>query len=605
MTHSPISGRTLCGLALPALLLALPMAATAATPATVVVGGKAVPFVVSPYIGNDGMVYAPVEAVRVLGASFTLSNRGLTATVTGTNGRQITVPALMTQGHSCIALQRVAPTLGASANYEAGTQTLTLRARLEMVRQDGQALSIYTSYPIYYQVQTIDKPNRAYVDLYGLDLASAPAIVPVVDQGGPSSDITRIRSGQINFNTVRIAIDLRRPITFKVVSGLQSSRIRVALGPGSGGTAVAARPTAPYPVTPAPVFQPTPPPATSAVRITGVSVRPLNSDVTQVAITATGLAKFRWETLNGPDRLAFDLVGAGVDAAVRPNIPGDGTTVKAVRSGIMRSGVAQFGRVVLDLARMTGFKVSSETGADGTVTYLINLLTNTTRTPGPGPVADGGYVPPFDPAAGQVVTPPKAPTGSGLNGLTVVVDPGHGGRDSGALGADGSNEKNIALAIGRKLRDVLTQKGARVYMTRADDTFVGVMGRPAVANAHQADYFISVHCDSSGGQNSRNGTTVYFHGQNQTTRRMALDIVQRIAERSGIPNNGVKSDTIRFVTGFGVLRGSTMPAVLVECGYMNSDSDLAKLKNDGTQQVIAEQIAAGLRDFSADRSARR
>lgn len=597
MPHPQFWRRAQRGLALSSIVLALTAAAAASTPATVVVGGKIVPFGVHPFIGGDGLVYAPVEAVRLLGANFTLSNGGLTAAITGANGKQVAVSALLTQGHSCIALQRVAPTLGASADWQANTQTLTLRARLEMVRQDGQSLAIYTSYPIYYKVETIDKPDRAYVDLYGLDLASAPATVPVIDQGGPSSDITRIRSGQIDFNTVRIAIDLRRPITFKIVSGMQTNRIRVALEMGRRtGTEVVSRSPVIPPLPTLPVVQPTPVHIAEPVRITGVTVRPLNSDVTQVAITATGLAKVRYEALNDPDRLAIDLVGAEVDSAVNPTIPGDGTTVKAIRSGIMRSGVAQFGRVVLDLARMTGFKVSSETAPNGTVTYLVNLLTNTVRNP----VPETGPIPPYDPG--------PQPTGNGLNGMTIVVDPGHGGKDSGALGADGSTEKSIALAIGRKLRDVLTEKGARVFMTRSDDTFIDVMGRPGIATERHANYFISVHCDSSGGQNSRSGTTVYFHGQNQECRRMATDIVQRIVERSGIPSNGVKSDTIRFVTGFGVLRGSEahgIPAVLVECGYMNSDADLAKLKNEGTQQVIADQIAAGLRDFTADRSARR
>ena len=153
------------------------------------------------------------------------------------------------------------------------------------------------------------------------------------------------------------------------------------------------------------------------------------------------------------------------------------------------------------------------------------------------------------------------------------------------------------------MRDVLTQNGATVLMTRNDDTLPSVMARPQFANDHHADYFVSIHCDSSGGQNSHAGTTVYFHAQNGLCRLMAADIGRRVSENSGIPYNGVKSDTIRFATGFGVLRGSEMPAVLVETGYMNNDSDLAKLRDDATQQKIAEGIVAGLRDFIADQVA--
>ena len=81
---------------------------------------------------------------------------------------------------------------------------------------------------------------------------------------------------------------------------------------------------------------------------------------------------------------------------------------------------------------------------------------------------------------------------------------------------------------------------------------------------------------------------------------MAADIGRRVSETSGISYNGIKSDTIRFRTGFAVLRGSYMPAVLVETGYMNNDHDLAKLRDDGAQQRIAVGITAGLRDFIAD-----
>lgn len=612
MMYSQLWGRAQRGFALIPLLLTLilPAAHAANPPASLVVGGKTIPFMVSPFLGSDGQVYAPAEAVRLMGANFVSSNGGLTVAVTGANGRQVTVPALLVAGHSCISLQKVGPTLGASLDWQPATRTLTVRARLEMVRQDGNALSIYTSYPIAYQVQTIDNPDRAYVDLFGLDLATAPAAVPVLDGGG---EITQIRSGQINFNTVRIAVDLRHAVAFRVNSREQTSRIRVSLEPGGphAGSEVASNPPGnnsprndlpPLPVNPSAIrptapSNPVVPPAPGGVHITSVSVRPLNDSVTQVAVTATGAAKFRTETLDDPSRLAFDLVGAAVDAGVNPSLPGDGGTIKAVRSGVMRSGVAQFGRVVVDLARRVGFSINSQPSADGTVTYLINLLTNK---------ASGGDTPSLPPAPiGPTYRIP--PPGNGLNGLTVVVDPGHGAQDSGALGADGTCEKNLALAIGRKLRDTLRQYGANVLMTREDDTFLPVMGRPRYANSHGADYFISVHCDDSGGRhNSHTGTTVYFHAQNAVCRRMALDIVQRIGEVSGIPANGVKSDTIRFpASGFGVLRGSQMPAVLVECGYMDNDADLAKLKSDSTQQHIADGIVAGLRDFISDRAAHR
>jgi N-acetylmuramoyl-L-alanine amidase len=210
-------------------------------------------------------------------------------------------------------------------------------------------------------------------------------------------------------------------------------------------------------------------------------------------------------------------------------------------------------------------------------------------------------VPPVSPVEPYT---PSVPTNASLAGKIVVIDPGHGGRDTG--GAAGLHpdfyEKNITLAIGLRLRDVLTQNGATVIMTRTDDSFPALESRPALANARHADYFISIHADDSAiGRNTLAGTTVYFHGHNSVCRLMASDIGRRVSETSGISYNGVKTDFIRFPNfGFAVLRGSDMPAVLVETGYMNNDHDLAKLRDDGAQQRIAVGITAGLRDFIAD-----
>ncbi len=272
----------------------------------------------------------------------------------------------------------------------------------------------------------------------------------------------------------------------------------------------------------------------------------------------------------------------------------DNPIIKSIRVGKLLTPKTAFGRIVLDLTQMVGFSVDTRLTDSGT-TYLINVITGGSSRPdsGPGPRSPNPIGLPPSPV---VLVP-------GLVGKVVVVDPGHGGRDTGARDEFRTGqvfEKDITLAIGCRLRDVLQQEGATVLMTRDDDTLPAVMARPQFANDHHADYFVSIHCDSSGGQNSHAGTTVYFHGQNGLCRLMASDIGRRVSERSGISYNGVKSDTVRFATGFGVLRGSMMPAVLVETGYMNNDGDLAKLRDDATQQIIAEQVAAGLRDFITD-----
>ena len=185
------------------------------------------------------------------------------------------------------------------------------------------------------------------------------------------------------------------------------------------------------------------------------------------------------------------------------------------------------------------------------------------------------------------------------------MDPGHGYQDSGAVGF-GVREKDLTLAIGLSCGDVLQQNRATVYMTRDTDSFLPVMARPQFAVAHNADLFVIVHCDSSGPDNSHSGTTVYFHAQNPICRRMAADISRARRRRFRHPAG---RHQVRHHPGsrpgFGVLRGSPMPAVLVECGYVNNLGDLHKLQDSDTQQRIAEGVVAGLRDFLSGRTASR
>lgn len=567
-----------------ALFLPALSAHAAPTPATILIGGHVVPFQVKPFVGPDGEVLAPVDAVRLMGATFRPNSNG-TVTITAASGQEIRVPYTLTGQRFCVPFQKIALALGGMTDWQPTTATLTVRAKLQMVRQNFGQLSIYTSYPVYYSVRRIGSPERLYVDLYGLALGTAPASVPV--SGG---DIAQIRSGQINDQTVRITVDLKGAKAFQVLSGIEASEVKVAVGAAANPSALPLLPSAP----PRLVAAATPhlPVNPHAVTITSVDYKVISPALTQILVNTNGPAKYRTETLNGPDRLAFDLAGAVLDHGVKTTQAVDNPVIKDIRVGRLLTAQTRFGRVVLDLSRMVGFTVDSHP-TDSGMTYLISVITSDPSVP-------AAIVAPVAPVGPYL---PSVPTSVSLAGKIIVIDPGHGGRDTGASAGLQPDfyEKNITLAIARRVQNVLTRNGAIVLMTRSDDSFPVLESRAPFANAHHADYFISIHADSSAiGRNTLAGTTVYFHAQNSVCRLMASDIGRRIAETSGISYNGVKSDTIRFRTGFAVLRGSEMPAVLVETGYMNNDRDLATLRDDAGQQRIADGVTAGLRDFIAD-----
>jgi N-acetylmuramoyl-L-alanine amidase len=465
-------------------------------------------------------------------------------------------------------------------------------------------LSIITSYPVYYKVNKLDKSGardperRIYVDLYGVDLAASPAAIPSNEPG-----IAYIRTGRVGDGNVRVVVDLRRRLAFRVNSPVDTDQVHVAmegLGEGSNPVRVATRPNRPIVRHPEPQPQPEPQPArrpvveplpvrppdpvtpastedahaqttSTGLRITNVSCRVVSPEVTEVSVKASSAAKYRWITLDAPYRLAFDLAGAGLDPGLPVTQPVGSEVVKGIRAGVINPGKQEFGRVVIDLSQAVDFSVTTQQADDGTI-YTISL-----QRPSPVSVASAS---------------------DALKGKVIMVDPGHGADDTGALDrVTGYREKDFNLAIAKKVRDALARNGATVYMTREDDIKPSLAARPKMAIAVGADFFVSVHCDESGAQNAHSGTTVYYHAQNATCRRLALDIVHRVAAESGLPANGVKSDTIRFRTGFAVLRGSPMPAVLVECGYMNNSADVAKLRTDEVQQHIADGVAQGLIDF--------
>ena len=174
-------------------------------------------------------------------------------------------------------------------------------------------------------------------------------------------------------------------------------------------------------------------------------------------------------------------------------------------------------------------------------------------------------------------------TGSGL----VVIDPGHGGRDPGAISYLGHHEKDIVLQIARRLEAILQRRGIQVIMTRRGDTFVELEERAAIANRAGADLFVSIHADS---HNDRvhQGFTVYIANSASETSRRAGRSIENTMSRIGIPSKGLRTADYR------VLVRTNCPAVLVETGYLSNPNEAAMLLDGGYQERIAAAIADGI-----------
>lgn len=194
---------------------------------------------------------------------------------------------------------------------------------------------------------------------------------------------------------------------------------------------------------------------------------------------------------------------------------------------------------------------------------------------------------------------PRNATGA-LADKLIVVDPGHGGKATGASG-HGDNgvvyEKNITLAIAMKLRTALEACGARVVMTRDNDIDVGLYDRTRMANSIGADLFISIHNDSSPRAGSASGTSTYYHMNDPSSRALAICVQDAVHAVTGLPSRGALSDGILYTSGLAVLRTTNMPAVLCEVAYINNARDRNKLVDPDFQQRVAQAMCNGLRAY--------
>jgi N-acetylmuramoyl-L-alanine amidase len=547
---------------------------------------------------------APVNFVRLLGGNYSINAKGILI-ITTAAGKSFAQSFVNTQDRVMVPLLTTSKQMGALADWSPSTLTVTLKAKLEMARVLGDTLLIATSYPVYYKAQSLDSPSRLLVDVYGADLDSPPATIPA-----NSSLVTHIRTGQLDPETVRLVLDIARPIHFQVASSLQTSTIQLALGTKQTDTApissLAVQPppralsvqtvTVPAVVAPTPSgLVPLPPIAkeernganVTATKIVNVEYKTDAPNVYEIVVTTAGPTDSADQAyhafyLQHPNRLAFDVNNSvlsitdnSVSALASIAVPDNNPLLHAVRWGMVQgSGVPQ-GRIVVDLIRPVVYTVSTTNLPDNSgVQYTISIQQSMA---GSGP-------------------------SNSIAGKIVIIDAGHGGKDSGAPGAGNIYEKNFTLAIAKQLRDALIAAGAQPILTRSDDTFIPLEQRSQMGIDAHADYFISIHCDSSDAQNSRSGDTVYYHGNVSSCRSLAHSIAERLAQLDiGIQSNGIKSDFVRFPgVGFSVLRKSPEPAVLVECGYVNDDNDAKCLESPADQQQIATGIVAGLRDFVAN-----
>ncbi|TRZ37459.1 N-acetylmuramoyl-L-alanine amidase [Niallia circulans] len=175
-----------------------------------------------------------------------------------------------------------------------------------------------------------------------------------------------------------------------------------------------------------------------------------------------------------------------------------------------------------------------------------------------------------------------------LKGKTIVIDPGHGGKDSGTIGAIGTLEKTLTIRTANLLADKLRAAGSNVIITRQNDIFITLQDRVDISNLNRADAFISIHYDSIKDSSVR-GMTSYYYSSSQ--KELANVLHESIIESTELKDRGVRQNN------YFVLRGNQQPATLLELGYLSNKNEEQLVSSQKYQETVSAAIYKGLENY--------
>lgn len=357
----------------------------------------------------------------------------------------------------------------------------------------------------------------------------------------------------------------------------------------------------PTTVTPAPQDQP---PSQGVATITAVNVAGSN-DGANITVAVNGNANFEWHRLRDPDnRFWIDIKGATLQGPPIDQAEGDplvSLRVRQMDAQTVRIALSMTGAKNLTVSPSpTGVTISvgreeiadaqrSGTGSVGSVVAVNEPQTLVTPVPqdqyGQNP-AENSAAWKFGPHSAYVPTNPKL----------IVIDPGHGGSDRGAM-RNGTSEADLTLDMAKRLRDILVARGWQVRMTRSTDVDVfapndsardELQARVNVANNAGARMFVSIHVNSFI-NSGPSGTTTYY------SKPVDVPLAQTM-ERN-LSSLGTKDDgTVK--SHLYVTTHSSMPAILIETAFLSNPSDYEKLVSNDWRQRVAQGIADGIDQYA-------
>lgn len=351
-------------------------------------------------------------------------------------------------------------------------------------------------------------------------------------------------------------------------------------------------------------------------------------DHTRVVIDLEGDYSYRVSTRSAPDRIVLDIPGAVFSCDLGPRTVAD-AILHRVRCNRLRRGA----QVVLDLKEDSPYKYFALDAIPGKKPrrLVIDIF--------PGRRSASAPVPPAPPPEQKAATQPREP-GLGRE-VVVIIDPGHGGEDPGAI-YKGHREKTVTLDIARRLeKEINAMPGFRAVMTRKGDYYVGLARRRELADAAGGDLLLSIHCNSAPNRNAGGVELYYLSTRGASSRRaQALadlenraDLVGGIHDKAGeqefrlvlneqlktaIRRSGQVAENLRAAAArdpriranrkvkraaLAVCKMVSMPSVLVEVGFFTNRNDFALLTAPEGRQNYARWLAKGVDGYFRNHTA--
>lgn len=347
------------------------------------------------------------------------------------------------------------------------------------------------------------------------------------------------------------------------------------------------------------LFPPLPSNATGTVDVTDIRYWSY-TEYTRVVISLTEHVEFVKNRLSKPDRLYFDIKNSRINSEMKKNISVSNDMLKAVRAGQFDSNTV---RVVLDLKNITDFKIFTMEDPARIVIDIYGKINISDRK-------------------------------------RIVIDPGHGGHDPGAVGPNNLYEKDVVLDIALKLRDILSANSSyEIFLTRDRDVFIPLEQRTAIANSKNADLFVSIHANASLRREAKGIETYMLNWTNdeeamkvaarenaislkkmRQMNKKEMDILDII--KGDLSRDNKRDESIRLAhyiqknlvsnlnrdydhivdlgvkqALFYVLFGAKMPSVLVEVAFISNHLEEKHLAREDYRGDLARSLSAGITKY--------